>query len=183
LARQAKLGRCLATLVWLMGVPWGEAAAGRRVDGTQNHGQRAAGLPGAARSGPFIRSLRRRLLAEHLDCSTEDLAAAESRQGCLIAAITALMAPGRSLRPLDCRVVEETMDERVPGACFINPPEPISPDYFVAYYIPKDQRPVGPRRLIVSLAVFVALFVLAAAWRWTPRWLSAHARPARRGAS
>jgi len=165
LARQAKLGRCLAPLVWLMGVPWGEAAAGRWVDGTQNHGQRAAGLPGAARSGPFIRSLRRRLLAEHLDCSIEDLAAAESRHGGLIAAITALMGPGRSLCPLDCRV-----DEMVPDGGLVDPSEPISPDYFVAYYIPKDQRPAGRKRLIAFLAVFVALFVLAAAWRWTPLW-------------
>jgi hypothetical protein len=54
----------------------------------------------------FICSLRRRLLAEHLDCSIEDLAAAESRHGGLIAAISALMGPGRSLRPLDCRVDE-----------------------------------------------------------------------------
>ncbi len=142
-----------------MGVPWGEAAAGRRVDGTQNHGQRAAGLPGAARSGPFIRSLRRRLLAEHLDCSIEDLAAAESRHGGLIAAITALMGPGGSLQPLDCRV-DEGLDEMVPDGGLVDPSEPISPDYFVAHYIPKDQHPAGRKRLIANQ--IVSRFKLAA---------------------
>jgi phosphatidylserine/phosphatidylglycerophosphate/cardiolipin synthase-like enzyme/membrane protein DedA with SNARE-associated domain len=127
----------------------------------------------SAEVADFIRSLRRRLLAEHLDCSIEDLAAAESRHGGLIAAITALMGPGRSLRPLDCRV-DEGLDEMVPDGGLVDPSEPISPDYFLARYIPKDQRPAGRKRLIAFLAVIVALLALAAAWRWTPLqdWLS-----------
>jgi phosphatidylserine/phosphatidylglycerophosphate/cardiolipin synthase-like enzyme/uncharacterized membrane protein YdjX (TVP38/TMEM64 family) len=121
----------------------------------------------------FIRNLRRRLLAEHLDCSTDDLAAAESRHGGLIAAITALMGRGRSLRPLDCRV-DEGLDEMVPDGGLVDPSEPISPDYFVARYIPENQRPAGRKHLIAFLAVVVALLALAAAWRWTPLqdWLS-----------
>jgi hypothetical protein len=91
----------------------------------------------------FIHSLRRRLLAEHRDCSVGDLAAAKSRYGGLIAAIAALMSPGRSLRPVDCRVDEGGLDEMVPNGRLVGPSEPIGPDYFVAYYIPTYQRPAG----------------------------------------
>ena len=152
--------------------------------GSSNSSNRSMGLDtecdlaiAAQQSGDevadFIRCLRRRLLAEHLDCSTGDLAAAESRHGGLIAAISALMGPGRSLRPLDCRV-DEGLDEMVPDAGLVDPSEPVNPDYFVTRYIPKDQRPAGRKRLIAFLAVIVALLALAAAWRWTPLrdWLS-----------
>jgi phosphatidylserine/phosphatidylglycerophosphate/cardiolipin synthase-like enzyme/uncharacterized membrane protein YdjX (TVP38/TMEM64 family) len=115
----------------------------------------------------FIRTLRHRLLAEHLDCSADDFAAVETRQGGPIAAIAALMGEGRSLRPLDCRV-DAVVDEMVPDAGLVDPPEPLSPDYFVGRYVPEDQRPAGRKRLIVFLAALVALLALAAAWHWTP---------------
>ncbi len=151
----------------------GSANTSNRSMGLDTECDLAITAPQSGEVAEFIRSLRRRLLAEHLGCSIEDLAAAESRHGGLIAAITALMGPGRSLRPLDCRM-DEGLDEMVPDGGLVDPSEPISPDYFVTRYIPKDQRPAGRKRLMVFLAVIVALLALAAAWRWTPLqdWLS-----------
>jgi hypothetical protein len=62
----------------------------------------------------------------------------------------------------------EAVDEMVPEADLVDPPEPVSPEYFVAEYLPRNCRSMGRKRLIVFLAVLVALLVLAAAWRWTP---------------
>jgi len=121
----------------------------------------------------FIRTTRQRLLGEHLDCGAQRLAAAETRETGLIAAIEGLMDAGRSLRPLDCTVSEE-MDKMVPDSQLIDPQEPFSPDYFVKEYVPTEGRPQGRRRLWAFLAVIATLLGLAAAWRWTPmhQWLA-----------
>lgn len=41
------------------------------------------------------------------------------------------MVAGRSLRPLDC-LMDEAVDEKVPEAGLVDPPDPVSLDYFVA---------------------------------------------------
>lgn len=152
--------------------------------GSSNTSNRSMGLDTEcdlaveARSGTdavaeFARRLRRRLLAEHLDCELETLAQAEAREPSLIGAIESLRGEGRSLRPLDCSVPEE-IDALVPDTGLVDPSEPISPDYFVTQYVPEDHRAAGRRRLLAFLAVIVALLGLAAAWRWTPlnQWLA-----------
>jgi hypothetical protein len=53
------------------------------------------------------------------------------------------MVAGRSLLPLECRVEDEGLDEVVPDAGLVDPSKPISPDYLVAHYLPKDQRTTG----------------------------------------
>ena len=152
--------------------------------GSSNTSNRSMGLdtecdlaleaqPSAPEAADYIRTVRHRLLAEHLGCEVEDLAGAEAREGGLIAAIESLRGDGRSLRELDCSIGAE-VDELVPDSGLIDPSEPISPDYFVTEYVPDDDRPVGRRRLIAFLAIIVGLLALAAAWRWTPLhdWLS-----------
>ena len=51
-------------------------------------------------TGPAMTALRHRLLAEHLDCSTETYAAAEKKHGSMIAAIEVLRGKGKTLKPL-----------------------------------------------------------------------------------
>lgn len=115
----------------------------------------------------FVRRLRHRLLGEHLDCAPERLAQAESQQEGLIALIESLRTDRRSLRALDCSVPEE-VDTLVPDSGLIDPSEPVSPDYFVAEYVPDDHRSTGRKRLLAFLVVILGLLGLAAAWRWTP---------------
>lgn len=121
----------------------------------------------------LIRDLRRRLLSEHLDCTTETLAQAESEHNGLIGAIEALQCEQRSLRALDYSVSQD-VDDMVPDNELIDPPEPISPDYFVAQYVPKSRRPAGRRNLTGFVLVLLCLIGLGAAWRLTSlrEWLS-----------
>lgn len=121
----------------------------------------------------FIRTCRRRLLAEHLDCDEQALSDAEHEHDGLAAAIESLQDSGRSLRQLDCTVSEQ-IDQLVPDDSLIDPSEPMSPDYFVTRYVPQTERHRGRRRLQAFLTVLLILISLAAAWRWTPLqdWLS-----------
>ncbi len=115
----------------------------------------------------FVRDLRRKLLCEHLDCRLTDLERAEADSDSLIAVIESLQTDQRSLRELDCSVPED-VDTLVPDSALVDPEEPFSPDYFVAQYVPRTQRPVGRQRLFMFLLALVGLLALAAAWRWTP---------------
>ncbi len=152
--------------------------------GSSNTSSRSMGLdtecdlaieagPDDAAVGEYIRDLRRRLLAEHLDRDLEEVARAEADGTGLVAAVEALRGEGRSLRELDYRVASE-VDELVPDAGLLDPSEPLSPGYFVSEYVPEEGRPHGRRRLLAFLALVVALLALAAAWRWTPLqdWLA-----------
>jgi uncharacterized membrane protein YdjX (TVP38/TMEM64 family) len=56
----------------------------------------------------------------------------------------------------------------VPDDAVIDPPEPLSPDYFVSEYVPQKGRAIGRRRLLVFLGLILLLLLLAAAWRWSP---------------
>jgi phosphatidylserine/phosphatidylglycerophosphate/cardiolipin synthase-like enzyme/uncharacterized membrane protein YdjX (TVP38/TMEM64 family) len=123
--------------------------------------------------GEFIQGLRRRLFAEHLDCTPEQVAQAESQKRGLIGVIESLRSDARSLRPLDCEVPED-IDAMVPDSGLIDPPEPFSPKYFAGEYVPEQVRTAGRKRLLLFLGAIVALLGMAAAWRWTPlnEWLS-----------
>jgi phospholipase D1/2 len=146
--------------------------------GSSNASNRSMGLdtecdvaieagPGDRVTTAYIRDLRLRLLAEHLDSDPDAVQDAIERKGSLVAAIDALSGEGRSLRPLDWRVDPE-VDDLVPDDGLIDPPEPFSPDYFVAEYVPQQGRDRGRRRLWILLAVVAGLLALGAAWRWTP---------------
>ncbi|MBU8539231.1 phospholipase D-like domain-containing protein [Falsiroseomonas tokyonensis] len=60
-----------------------------------------AALPANAHLRPTIRGMRDGLLAEHLGCAPETVAARIDAEGSLIAAIEALRGPGRSLVPYE----------------------------------------------------------------------------------
>ena len=59
-----------------------------------------AGLAANADTPPAITALRHRLLGEHLDCSPEEIAAAEKKHRSMVKAIEALIGPGKSLELL-----------------------------------------------------------------------------------
>jgi phospholipase D1/2 len=115
----------------------------------------------------YIRHLRASLLAEHLGCDVEDVIQAMQVQGGLIEAIESLQGDQRSLRSLNCEVSAE-VDELVPDTSLIDPSEPFSPDYFVEEYVPRSRKPKSRRRLMLFVSVVGILFMLAAAWRWSP---------------
>lgn len=115
----------------------------------------------------YIAGLRSRLLAEHLDCAPDAVERATRERDSLVQGIESLRGDERSLRPLDWSVSAE-VDELVPGADLIDPPEPFSPDYFVEQYVPQSGKRVGRRRLTLFLGLVLLLIGLAAAWRWTP---------------
>lgn len=121
----------------------------------------------------YIASFRNRLLAEHLGLKPDDVTTAAAAHAGLIATIEALRSDQRSLRPLDCKIPPD-VDDLVPDSGIIDPPEPFSPDYFVAQYVPREGRALGRRRVMLFSGVILLLLALAAAWRWTPlqQWLS-----------
>ncbi len=106
-------------------------------------------------------------MSEHLACAPEKIAQAEQEQQGTIAAIETLRGEGRSLRPLDCRVAPK-LDQLVPHSQLVDPPEPFSPDYFVAQYVPRKGFRSIHRRLLTFALIIVALLALAAAWRFSP---------------
>ena len=69
-----------------------------------------AALDANADTPPAITALRHRLLAEHLDCSPEDFAAAEEKHGSMVKAIEALIGPGKSLELLPMEDLSEAQE-------------------------------------------------------------------------
>jgi phosphatidylserine/phosphatidylglycerophosphate/cardiolipin synthase-like enzyme len=75
-----------------------------------------------------IRSLRNRLLAEHLGVEERSLAAAIGRSGSIIAAIAAIECSPRRLRPCSIDVANGA-DEPITGTALLDPIEPINLTY------------------------------------------------------
>jgi phospholipase D1/2 len=121
-----------------------------------------------------IRGLRERLLAEHLGVPEQSLTRTLEAATGLVAGIDALRTEGRSLRPLEIKP-EDARNSLLDDGQLVDPDEPISPDYFVARYVPRRHRPGGRRRLLLFLGLIAMLLAAAAAWRWTPlaQWLDA----------
>lgn len=131
------------------------------------------GNEGDSETAAFIAHTRRKLLAEHLGRDMAEVEQAETKNTGLIATIESLQSDGRSLRPLHTQV-PESIDELVPDADLIDPPEPFSSDYFVSQYVPAERRGSSKNRLLLFSGLVLLLLLLAAAWRWTPMstWFS-----------
>ena len=83
-----------------------------------------------------IRSLRERLLAEHLDASPEAVAEATKREGRLVAALDALNCNARGLRSFPA--MEEPGPTRAMlGTRFLDPSRPFEPFWFLRRKRPK----------------------------------------------
>lgn len=116
-----------------------------------------------------IRAFRRRLLSEHLDVDPSSVGEAEETNPSLIAAIESLRGGSRTLVPLDAQIPDE-VDDWVPDSTLLDPEKPIEPDELAKLFVGEiEQATSSSRSSLIRFAVFGGLlFVLGAAWRWTP---------------
>lgn len=117
-----------------------------------------------------IAHLRNRLLAEHLDCSVDNIASLQKKEG-LIPAIEAIRDKSkdshrRTLVPTDPPPITDSL--LISDAMLIDPELPLRPEHVIANYIaPKDRSSVRKHAAKIGIAVlFFALLVLL--WRETP---------------
>lgn len=128
-----------------------------------------------SKTGAFITNFRRRLMAEHLGTSVEPLSKLEKENGSLLQTITAVDQSDRGLAPLEKPepVVDGT--EPVPDETYLDPGEPFMLDRMLDHFVREPQlAESGLRRYFKIAAILLALFGLAAVWRWTPlsQWLT-----------
>ena len=123
----------------------------------------AGGKPAVAAR---IRAFRDTLLAEHLGQAPEDVAAAVTRTRSLHAAIAALRAEERTLRPLDD--LPEWSDAALDAIAIADPEKPVSLEALVDQLAPgvEVQRAMLTWNKVLIAAA--ALLALAAVWRFTP---------------
>lgn len=119
-----------------------------------------------------IRSLRHRLLAEHLGTDAAAVARAEQRPGRLLEVVAGLRGSGRSLAVLDPEV-SPALDAVIPPGEYVDPERPVAFDELVAELVPQEASARLGRRVVSIGLLLVAFVALAAAWRWTPlgAWL------------
>ena len=82
-----------------------------------------AALDANADTPPAMTALRHRLLAEHLDCTPEEYAAAEQKHGSMVDAIEALVGPGKSLDLLEMEELGDA-DEFIASNELLDPESP-----------------------------------------------------------
>jgi phosphatidylserine/phosphatidylglycerophosphate/cardiolipin synthase-like enzyme/uncharacterized membrane protein YdjX (TVP38/TMEM64 family) len=120
-----------------------------------------------------IARLRDSLLAEHLGSTQEEVAARVSETNSLIAAIKALSGTRkRALELVDCSV-PEWLDQMLPESAVVDPEAPLAPEKLVEEFVRSEERGSATGALLRGLLILVALFALAALWRWTrfEEWL------------
>jgi phosphatidylserine/phosphatidylglycerophosphate/cardiolipin synthase-like enzyme/membrane protein DedA with SNARE-associated domain len=122
--------------------------------------------------GKAIAEFRRRLLAEHLGVSTDDLAAAESSTRSLIEVIESLRDGARTLMPLKAELSAE-LDQWVPESALLDPEKPVEPEELLDRFVGRGQQKSLRKGLIKLSSLLLLVLALVAAWRWTPlaEWL------------
>lgn len=120
----------------------------------------AAGDP---RIGGIIAGFRNRLMAEHLGVTPDKVAQTFAETGSIIKTIDALHGGGKTLEALP-----PEPSELVPYALLIDPERPAAPDAILEEFVPEDHRESAKRPILSTVIVLLALFGIAAAWRWTP---------------
>jgi phospholipase D1/2 len=147
--------------------------------GSSNLNNRSMGLDGEcdlaleaaadddARTIEAIAAFRRRLLAEHLGRSAEEIAQAERAQGSLVGAIEALRDGARTLQALPLASTQE-IERLLPETDLLDPEQPVDPERLAEQFLHEDVRASARRRIWLWVGVLLAFGVMAAAWRWTP---------------
>jgi phosphatidylserine/phosphatidylglycerophosphate/cardiolipin synthase-like enzyme/uncharacterized membrane protein YdjX (TVP38/TMEM64 family) len=130
---------------------------------------------GDARIAEVIAAFRNRLLAEHLGCTGDDVAAALARHASLHRAIAALARSGgeRALVAIEPRF-DPAIDALMPDQHVFDPEQPLDPDRIAADLAPQEVR-TGTRARLIGTAVGVAMLAaMAVAWHFTPlhEWLA-----------
>jgi phospholipase D1/2 len=121
-----------------------------------------------------IARFRNGLVAEHLRSSAEQVAAALRQTNSLIGAINLLRGnPQRTLNLVDC-VIPDWLDQMIPHYAVVDPESPVAPESLVDEFVLSEQHGSASGALLRGLLILVALFALAAVWRWTSlgEWLS-----------
>jgi phosphatidylserine/phosphatidylglycerophosphate/cardiolipin synthase-like enzyme/uncharacterized membrane protein YdjX (TVP38/TMEM64 family) len=113
-----------------------------------------------------IGGLRRRLLGMFLGVDPQTVAAAEEREGGLIAAIESLRSDGRTLVPLSGETDPE-WERQLPDDRLIDPHRPLNASDLSDAVIGQRSLPHARRRIWLGAVLVLALLGLAAAWRWT----------------
>jgi phosphatidylserine/phosphatidylglycerophosphate/cardiolipin synthase-like enzyme/uncharacterized membrane protein YdjX (TVP38/TMEM64 family) len=121
-----------------------------------------------------VAGLRRRLLAEHLDVSPQEVGRAEERHGSLIAAIEELRGQGRTLEPLDHDQVPAWMEDMLPSPDLADPERAMDPASLAHHLLSEETQSTGWLKVAGLVLLALAALGLAAAWRWGPlsEWLS-----------
>jgi phospholipase D1/2 len=129
---------------------------------------------GDERASSAIGAFRDRLLAEHLDVSAAEVAAARSSQRSTNAAIRSLQGRERTLKNLE--QLKQWPDAVVELAALADPDQPVSVDNLMERL---SSSPVkkAPSRWRAAAIACVVLLGLMALWRYTP--LSEYATPER----
>jgi phospholipase D1/2 len=114
-----------------------------------------------------IARFRNTLLAEHLDSSAEEIAAALDQTGSLIAAIRARRGKSeRTLELVDYKV-PQWLDQMIPESAVVDPEAPLAPESLVEEFVVSEHHGSASGALLRGVWILAALFALVAAWRWT----------------
>ncbi|HEX7971003.1 MAG TPA: phospholipase D-like domain-containing protein [Thiobacillus sp.] len=113
-----------------------------------------------------IADFRNRLLAEHLDVSPQQVAAALAREGSAAAAIAALAHGARRLMPLTGP--DEWSTSLSPIAELVDSECPVSAEQLITQFAPDVDAVKSGHPLAGLLLILVLVGGLFAAWRWTP---------------
>lgn len=118
-----------------------------------------------------IHHFRNRLLAEHLNTTSDDIdsqeKSKETQHKSLIEVIESLRREGRSLRPL--RPELPVPDERTLQDIQLTDPEgPVSTDKILSYFVPETTSKPAALRITGWIIILLVLLGLAAMWRFTP---------------
>ena len=114
-----------------------------------------------------ISVLRNSLLAEHLEATPAKVATALTETGSLIDTIRALRGSGsRTLELVDCSV-PDWLDQMIPESAIVDTESSIAPEKLIDEFVRSEQRGSASGALLRGLIMLVAVFALAAAWRWT----------------
>jgi uncharacterized membrane protein YdjX (TVP38/TMEM64 family) len=130
-------------------------------------------------SRPLVTALLHELLAEHLDCTPDRVAAEFARADSLLETIDALSVSARCLRPLETGTADGSTELLASGVAIADPERPASWETLRMLF-PSEAL---PRRLDLgvhgwsTLLGLAGLVLLALAWRFTPLggWLDPEA--------
>ena len=114
-----------------------------------------------------IGRLRNSLLAEHLGTTVAEFERILAETNSLIATIRALRNNrSRTLELVDCSV-PEWLERMVPESAIVDPESSIAPEKLVEEFVLSEERGASSGALLRGALLLMAMFALAAAWRWT----------------
>ncbi len=136
----------------------------------------AAEGAGNAQVRAQIRSVRQRLLSEHLGISEDEYAAAEKKTGTMIAAIESVNNGERRLSEIRHGTDEETL-KNIEAITIVDPERPVEADQLIDHFIGDTGEPQRNSNIKKFVLILLGLVVVAVLWSFTPvgDWLDKEA--------